>query len=503
MLPKLLIPTLALLSLASGLAAEEGNERASLVACQDHPEHRCGKLAVFEDRAKASGRTIELNVMLIPARTSEPAQQALFYIAGGPGGSSVDEGEGIGPLLEPLRESHDLVFVDLRGTGESNRLGCVANGDPEKNLQGYFDRFLTSEQLLTCRQELEARADLRFYTTPLAMDDLEEVRERLGYGKIDLFGTSYGTRAAQVLMKRHPQKVRSALLMGVASLDALLPLTHSQGSERALDLIITACLEDADCKKAYPNLRAEYEALWNRLEAAPAVLDIQAPGTDKKVKIRFTRGNFAESIRFYSYSPASGVVVPALLHRAFEGDLQPFAEQVLENEVPFRKYFAWGEHLSVTCSEDVPFYPADTKAYSRGTFLGDYRIDMQRELCAAWPKGEVPADLHDPVEADIPTLLLSGELDPVTPPWMAREVARHLPRAKHVLLEYGHHGPDGLSNMDCLAGMINSFLARGNAEGLDTSCVETMKRPAWVTDYDAWKAEQDKKMAARQVEEKG
>lgn len=496
---KLLSAAAFALALAGPAAADE---RSALEPCERNPDFRCGKVLVFEDRDRAAGRRIELNLMLAPARTPKPASHALFYIAGGPGGSSVDEGSYFAQMLDPLRSTHDLVFVDLRGTGDSNRLGCRANGSLDDNLQGYFDEFLTVEQLRTCRAELEKKADLRFYTTPLAVDDLEEVRQRFGYGKIDLFGTSYGTRAAQVFIKRHPQSVRSAVLMGVVSLDVLLPLAHAQGGERAFDMVIGACLADPACGKAFPNLRAEYEALWQRLDAAPAEIELKNPKTGKLEKIHFSRGNFAESIRFYNYSPSGGVVLPVLLHRAFLGDLRPFAEQVLDSEPDFRQWLAWGSHLAVGCSEDFPDYPADTSAYSRGTFLGDYRIQMQRQLCADWPRGPVPADIHEPVKGDIPTLLLSGELDPVTPPWMAREVARHLSRAKHVIVEEGHHGPDGLSNAECLDGLIRSFLAAGNAEGLDTSCVATMKRPAFVTDYEAWKAARDKERAEYEARQK-
>lgn len=494
-MPASRFPRLALFLLAAALLATCGalpiaaaDLRSTLKPCAGKTEHLCGQLAVYENRVAASGRQIELNLQVVPAKTPEPARQALFYFAGGPGGSAVDDGAEMAPVFEALRTTHDLVFVDQRGTGGSNRLGCVANGDLEHNLQGYFDRFLTLEQLRTCRAELEKRADLRFYTTPIAMDDLEEVRQQLGYGKVDLVGASYGTRAAQVFMKRHPQSVRSALLLGVVSLDTLLPLTHAPASERAFDMLITACLEDEACKQAFPALRSEYEQLWQRLDAAPAKVEVRHPKSGEKVKIELSRGNFAESIRFYSYNPASGVVLPVLLHRAFLGDLVPFAEQVLEVEPGFRDTFAWGQHLAVTCSEDVPFYPADTTAYSRGTFLGDYRITMQRELCASWPRGEVPADLHEPLKADIPALLMSGGYDPVTPPWMARQVAQHLPRSQHVMIEHGHHGPGGLSNLGCLVGLMVDFVAKGNAEGLDTSCVETMKRPAWVTDYEAWLA---------------
>lgn len=489
----------ALLLLAAVPAAAE---RPSLAPCADNPDYRCGKVSVFEDREKAAGRRIDLNVLLVPAKTEQPSKQALFYIAGGPGGSSTDEGRGgFAQFLDKLRATHDLVFVDLRGTGGSNRLGCVANGNIDTDLQGYFGDFMTAEQLRTCRVELEKKADLRLYTTPIATDDLEEVRQLFGYGKIDLMGTSYGTRAAQVFMKRHPESVRSALLMGVVSLDAYLPLTHGPASERAFDLIISACLADDACGKTFPNLRAEYEELWKRLDAAPAKVEVKNPKTGAMTTLSIGRGNFAEGIRFYSYNPEGGSVLPVLLHRAYQGDLVPVVEQVLDSEPGFREWFAWGAHLAVGCSEDVPFYPADTTAYSRGTLLGDFRIDMQKRLCAQWPHGEVPADLHDPVTADIPTLLISGELDPVTPPWMARDVARHLPRATHVVIEHGHHGENGISHIECLDGLINGFLSKGSAEGLDPSCTATMKRPPFVTDYEAWKAEQAKKRAEYEAEQ--
>jgi pimeloyl-ACP methyl ester carboxylesterase len=493
---KKLVPTVAFgCLLAAELLAVPPNAELyqQLEPCKGNKEFRCGRFAVPENPAEPAGRKIELNLVIAPAEGGIKTDKALFNIAGGPGGSSVDEGYGFAQILAAIRKTHDLVMVDLRGTGESNRLGCKANGNLDNDLQGFFTEFLTAEQLKACREELAKKADVRFYTTPLAVDDLESVRKAYGYGKIDLLGTSYGTRAAQVFMKRHPDSVRSALLMGVVSLEALLPTTHAPASERAFDLVITACLEDADCLKAFPNLRMEYEELWKRLDAGPAEVEVKNPKTGKTEKVRFSRGNFAEAIRFNNYTPAGGVVLPLLIHRAYQGDLLPFAEQVLAIEPEFREWFAWGAHLAVVCSEDEPFYPADTWAFTEGTFLGDYRIAMQKNLCAGWPRGEVPADIHQPLVSDAPTLLVSGQLDPVSPPWMAREVARGLSRSRHILIEENHHGQNGISNIECLQGLLVAFLDQGSADKLDASCTATMKRPAWVTDYEAWKKEEQKK----------
>jgi pimeloyl-ACP methyl ester carboxylesterase len=493
---KKLVPTVAFgCLLAAELLAVPPNAELyqQLEPCKENKEFRCGRFAVPENPAEPAGRKIELSLVIAPAEGGITTDKALFNIAGGPGGSSVDEGYGFAQILAAIRKTHDLVMVDLRGTGESNRLGCQANGNLENDLQGFFTEFLTEGQLKVCREELAKKADVRFYTTPLAVDDLESVRKAYGYGKIDLLGTSYGTRAAQVFMKRHPDSVRSSLLMGVVSLDTYLPTTHAPASERAFDMLITACLEDETCRKAFPNLRQEYEELWQRLEAEPARVEVKNPKTGKMETISFSRGNFAEAIRFNTYNPSGGSVFPLLVHRAWQGDLLPFVEQVLASEPDFRAWFAWGAHLAVGCSEDEPFYPADTSAFSNGTLLGDYRIAMQKQLCAGWPRGQVPANLHAPVVGDIPTLLLSGQYDPVTPPWMARGVARNLSRSKHVVIEHGHHGQNGISNIECLQGLLVQFLEQGSADKLDAGCTGTMKRPAWVTDYEAWKKEEQKK----------
>jgi pimeloyl-ACP methyl ester carboxylesterase len=467
------------LGLLAGFA--HADERSSLKPCPGKPDLRCGKLRVLENRAELGGRQIELNVLLAPSRSAVRPRYALFYAAGGPGAASVNDAGGFVPALDALRATHDLVFVDQRGTGDSHRLGCTTNGSDER-IQGFFERAMTNEQTVACRAELERKADLRQYTTSIAVDDLEEIRRRFGYEKVDVFGTSYGTRVAQIYQKRYPQSVRTLAMIGVVGPAQLSPLNHAQGSRRAFDLILTACLAEEACARSFPNIRHELDAVMRRLDQAPVKVEIRHPKSGEKVAVELSRGGFAESFRFFIYDAFRATAAPMLIHQAYLGDFTMLAEELLNNEPFIRKAIAFGQHLSVTCAEDVPFFPSEPHFLTDNTLLGDFRERAQREMCLLWPRAEIPADFHAPATGSTPALLISGQLDPVTPPFWAQEVAAHLPNSTHLLLEHGHHGTGGLSNGDCVFGVLNEFLLRGGAEGIDLSCLATMRRAPFATD---------------------
>src|SRR5690242_7882835 len=177
----------------------------------------CGTYEVLEDRAAKSGRTIKLKVVLLKALSNTPKPDAIFPLHGGPGAPATQLVELVhGGILGPVRRDHDLVFVDQRGTGGSNPLICDVDDNP-RELAGYFADILPRDKVRACREKLQTIADLRLYTTPIAMDDLDDVRSALGYDKINLLGLSYGTIAAQVYMRRHPEHVRAIFLVGVAT----------------------------------------------------------------------------------------------------------------------------------------------------------------------------------------------------------------------------------------------------------------------------------------------
>lgn len=462
-------------------AAQGAGQPAVLAPCKDAPALRCGKIEVLEDRDKPDGRRIGINVVVAPALSKTPRPDPLFLFAGGPGDGAASNAAGEAEAYKAIRQERDIVFVDQRGAGESHRLDCDVPGSPE-NLRGYFEDFFNDEVVRSCRETLSAKADLTQYTTSIAADDVDEVRARLGYERINLFGGSYGTRAAQVYMRRHTEHVRSAILLGTAGFKQHLPLYHARDAQASMDGLLAACTADAACGKAFPRVRQELDAVIARLDRQPATATVTDKRTGQAVEVPITRQVFAENLRFSTYSPAVAMAAPLLIHQAHQGDFTPFARITLATEPWLRDALAWGMHLSVTCAEDVPFFPEDIEPVVAGTYLGDYRARMQQRSCALWPRGEIPADFHEPLAVDVPTLLISGALDPVTPPRWAEEVQKHLPKSLHVVLSEGHHGFFGLTNIACIDGVITKFVESGTVEGLDTSCIATMKRPKFVTD---------------------
>lgn len=484
-----LLSLLALPLLAACVSSQRGTARDAarrlpLTPCRvEHLDEEvlCGSYRVWEDREARSGRKIPIRVVVLPALGPDPAPDPLFLFSGGPGEASARNAGGWGGFLRPIRECRDLVFIDQRGTGGSNLLQCKLPGGPD-DLAGYFEDFLGAEVAAACRVELEPRADLSLYTTSIAMDDIDEVRQWLGYERINLAGGSYGTRAVQTYLRRHPEHVRTAILEGVVAPRQHLPLYHARDGRDALDGLFAVCAADETCAGAFPDLAAEHREVIRRLDAEPARVTLPHPESGDPVEVTIRREFFAEQLRFLNYSPQPARTLPLLVHRAYLGDFEPFARLSVRFEPELREALAFGMFLSVTCAEDLPYItPQAAAALTADTYLGDYRVRIQKAACGEWVRGEIPADFHQPVRSDAPVLMISGPYDPVTPPLWAEEVGRTLPNSRHVVIPNAHHSIFGLSNHECALGIESEFLDRGSAEGIDTSCVTTMERSPFVT----------------------
>ncbi len=467
---------------AIGCPSKDGNANASLSLERCRLEGvsgqaRCGTLEVFEDREAKRGRKLKLHVAVLPALAARPEPDPVFILAGGPGQSATGVAGMVSPALERVRRRRDLVFVDQRGTGKSGLLACEL--EPEtptlnEKLRAEFDEAKTRE----CAQALSRDHDLRHYGTDVAMDDLDDVRAALGYEQINLWGASYGTRAGLVYLRRHPGRVRAAILDGVAPMALVLPLDAAKDADRALRLLFDACEGDEGCRAAYPSLQPRFEALLAKLEAAPAKVVAPHPVTGEPEEVEVSRDAFIRILRVLLYQPEATSLVPLTVARAAEGDFRPFLAQSEWVSSGFANDVAVGMFMSVVCTEDAPFLDeAEIRKRAEGTYIGPtFALDIAKS-CSVWPAGEVAEGFREPVQSDVPVLLLSGELDPVTPPRWAEEAKAHLPNAKHLELPATGHGTLGNA---CVRKLIERFLDAGNTSVVPDACDEVTRPPFFV-----------------------
>jgi pimeloyl-ACP methyl ester carboxylesterase len=429
-----------------------------------------GSYSVYEDRETNSGRMITLDLMILHATGPDPQPDPLFYLAGGPGQANLDMARAY--IESWIRDERDIVLVNVRGTGGDNNLQCELHGGDE-NIQGYLENPFDVEEFRKCRDKLEKKFDLTKYATPIAMDDLNDVRKALGYEKINLMGTSGGTRSSLVYIRRHPETVRSAILIGVAPLAYRNPLYHPAGAQHALDLLFKECSEDSACSEAFPNLEEEFWTVLERLEESPVQVKIAHPVTDEMIEVSLSLHAFTETIRSMMYSMRRSRRVPVYIHQAFLGNFRSITEEAVMLERGSQRGLSLGLLLCVVCSADaIRIRPEDIPRETKGSYRGDVRVRSQMAVCDIWPKTELPENYGDPVAADIPVLLFSGTMDPVTPPRWGEEAARHLPNSLHVVVP-GAHGVYGR----CTTGIMQEFLSRGSAKGIDTTCVQSMTLP--------------------------
>ena len=453
--------------------------RLALAPCtvpQVTGEARCGTFEVFENRASATGRTLRLKVIVLAAAGGHNTGAPLFWLAGGPGVAATGSASvASNPFFTAMRADHDLVFVDQRGTGGSNPLQCDLGDDPS-DLDAYFGELLPPDKVRACRRALESRADLTQYTTSIAMDDLDDVRRALGYDAIDIAAASYGALAAQVYMRRHPMRVRAVVVAGVATPRLKQPLPFARAAEHALDLTFDACAADASCSSTFPRIRGEFTQLLSRFDGgAIQVVMVDRARRAKRI-VRLTRGSFVERLRLALYTTFTARVVPLIIHQAFLGDFVPFEAAAIRFNPGAN--VARGMYLSVTCSEGVRFITdADVARETARTFVGDYRVRVHIAACNEWPRAAVPASFLEPVASAIPILMVSGEADGSTPPWVAADAIAHFTHGRLLSIPNSGHQLDS----ECVTSLMKDFLRAGSASSLDAGCTSAIQRPPFAT----------------------
>ncbi len=465
----------AALRVSSGNRAYSGVELSECPVPGMEKPGLCGTLRVFEDRDRRQGRTIDLAILVLPATGPDPAPDPLFLLAGGPGQAATVLAPVIDQIVPPaVRRSRDVVLVDQRGTGRSNGLQCPIE-DLNEILEALAFEF-SPERLRACRKAFDAY--LTLYTTPMAMDDLDDVRTELGYSKINLWGGSYGTRAALVYMRRHPQQVRAAVLRGVAPTNTTLPLYFARDAQRALRLLTEACAATEACERSFPDPSADLESLLARLSVEPANVEAIHPLTQEPAEVRITAEAFAGGLRLIQYGTFFSRHIPRMVEAGLRGDFEPFLSVTLPFAGQLIQQIYIGMFLSVVCAEDIPYLDIEkAEAEAEGTYLGPSASRYMILACEEWPRGNLPGGYREPVRTNLPVLVVSGDEDPVTPPSWGEEISRYLPNAYHLVLPRTGHFPTAPG---CSADLIADFLDRGSAEDIDPACLTEISRPPFA-----------------------
>jgi pimeloyl-ACP methyl ester carboxylesterase len=474
----------------------------------DRSRLQCGFVTVPERHAHPEGRTIKLAVAILKSRSDRPQPDPLVMAQGGPGGSTL-------MLLEPwwqaltstpgLRD-RDVVLIEQRGTQFSRPyLFCkevyAVDRDISPKLpsltEGEIDR-RTREAYQACYERLTSEGvDLSAYNSLENADDLPLVMSSLGYGRFNFYGVSYGTRLAQHLMRRHPDRLRSVILDGVVPLETNY-ITESPGShDRAIRQLFEQCRRSPVCRREYPDLPQLFQSVVAKLEREPLMTEVfdaiayvdaqiqasQAPQTDHfnmldlSISGKFWRpvaidGDGLVDLTISALYDSSLIPhLPEWFREMDRGDWSSLSELASDWFSPI----ADGMQQSVLCAEEAN---VDHQSLSPPPdLLPELRSlinDPQEFLnsCQVWPVPKLPASVNEPVTSSIPTLLLSGNLDPVTPPPFGQRVADHLTRAYHYVFPGLGHG--AFASSDCANGLVRDFL-RDPQRAPDGRCVRQVQ----------------------------
>ena len=449
-------------------------------------EAQCGTLKVPENPAAPEGRTISLNIAWLPANdgNSVGTGDPVFFIAGGPGQAATEHAAAVERSLAEVGKQRDILMVDQRGTGQSNPLDCLgADGQP---MQLDATDAPTVEEVAAfagqCAAGLEGRADPRFYTTTDAVRDLDAVRAALGAERINLVGVSYGTRVAQQYAATHPDHTRTVVLDGVAPNSLVVGGEFARTLEDALALQSTSCQELPVCGERYPtDMREQLRTVMERLEAAPVEVDYRDSRTGEMHHDTVTADAVGGLAFMFSYVPQTAALLPLVIDEAAQGRYAPLMSLVQMSSEQMEGQMTRGMQWSVLCAEDAPRHDPDPA--NNDTIIGSEMAEVFFAACASWPRGDVPADFHQPFASDLPVLLLSGELDPVTPPRYGEQVVERLPNGRHLVLGGQGHN---VSAIGCMPKLLGQFIESADAASLDTECLDALSYIPPFVHFNGW-----------------
>ncbi len=433
---------------------------------------KCGKLKVPENYQKPNGTKISINFVIIPAIDKSENKEPFMFLAGGPGQAAVELSAGLRRAFTKVRNTRDLILVDQRGTGESHPLQC--EDSQAKSVYQIIPEDFDVNEVKDCLAKLSG--DLSQYNSENAIRDFDAVRTALGLEKINIYGGSYGTRAALVYMRMFPNSLRSVILDSVAPVEVPIGLV-GLSSAHSFELLLENCENNKSCKTAYPELDIEFQQVVEKLTQSPVTLTIPHPRLGNKTTFVVTKSKFISTIFMQLYSMQTRTLVPLIIHQANLGNFAPLAGVISQNDGEQGIYL--GLNLNIVCNEDMPkISAAMSVADANNQFGGSLSLESLKTACPLWPTYSVDQSFYQPVTANIPTLILSGSLDPVTPPTNGEKSAASLVNSHHIVVGNAAHIA-GMSQ--CGVDIINEFLTSLKPKELDEECLQYLPVETFMT----------------------
>ena len=450
---------------------------------------RCGFLVVPENRARPAGRTIRLTVGIVPAASPHPAPDPIVYLAGGPGGFPLGEAQSL--IAAGFNRDRELIIISQRGTiygppnpaptcPEVDRAFIHTLGLP---LDGSQAIRLNVAATRACYQRLlAADSDLGAYNTTENAADVADLRVALGIREWNVFGDSYGTNLAMTLMREHPQGIRSVTLDSVEPPEVVAANLFAPNAREGFDSLFRACMEQAQCWRRRPGIEQTFTNLVRRLEAHPVTTRVKPPTGGPPVKVVLDGGRLANWLIDESFNTADLRNVPAMIGELANGNPRPIATEVAAHVLGSGiGILGYGLALGVGCAEWIPYMKGSILSAGRRAFP-DYpasvltpalHVTYLPQECTVWKVPKAPAAQRAATPSPIPTLLLAGSFDAVTPTSWARIAARTLPNS--TLLQFAGIGHFVTLASPCAQRVFASFLATPNAP--NTACVAKLRPP--------------------------
>lgn len=439
----------------------------------------CGYLHVPEDRTQENSPEIQLHVAIIKS-SSEKRNDPVVVLQGGPGASALFAMDYWLNLFQNVLQTRDVIVFDQRGTGYSKpSLNCPEVENPLydelfENRSTEEDDAAFIQAALVCQDRLiKEGVNLAAYTSSENAADVNDLRIVLGYPQWNLYGSSYGTRLALTIMRDHPHGVRSVILDSVYPPQANLYTELARNGERTLNLIFERCASDPGCTQDYPDLENVFYDLATKLDSEPVMIMVYRPQLSERYEMAINGDRFLFYFFDILYQKNLIPQVPGIIYELFN-----------DRWMNYPRYIKWGVfsrdfhneamQYSVQCGEEVAF--TKEADFSVGSVNSRFFEAMNPEgilaLCKDWTTDSVEAIENKPVVSEIPTLILSGEFDPITPPEWGQLTAETLKNAQFFEFPGFSHGilGEGSDGGMCTFNILNTFLT-DPYQAVDASCI--------------------------------